>query len=216
MYLHTATAWKTHRTTTVVQVLTHKSYWVHRCDRVLYEYYSSRQIEKCMMEVKHISFNHVLTDNDGICKYIMVCVILRSAGRQSDQGYGSKDELHQELAEPSHTASTEERNNSKTQLNGKISYFHSNYLFNSSALETPFSSLCTDAGLLTMYFFYPGGDIAGSVDSAVAVAEPPSPVDVPSPVPSIVKLSTGSFDGGRETGEEKDETHNFCNFYDFL
>lgn len=91
-----------------------------------------------MMEVKHISFNHVLTDNDGMCKYIMVCVILRSAGRQSDQGYGSKDELHQELAEPSHAASTEERNNSKTQLNGKISYFHSNYLFNSSALDTPF------------------------------------------------------------------------------
>uniref|UniRef100_A0A671YYK6 DENN domain containing 4C n=1 Tax=Sparus aurata TaxID=8175 RepID=A0A671YYK6_SPAAU len=57
--------------------------------------------------------------------------------------------------------------------------------------QYPFSSLCTDAGLLTMYFFYPGGDIAGSVDSAVAVAEPPSPVDVPSPVPSIVKLSTG-------------------------
>lgn len=39
------------------------------------------------------------------------------------------------------------------------------------------------------------------MDSAVAVAEPPSPVDVPSPVPSIVKLSTGSFDSGRETGE---------------
>lgn len=144
MYLHTATAWKTHRTTTVVQVLTHKSYWVHRCDRVLYEYYSSRQIETSMMEVKHISFNHVLTDHDKMCEYIMVCVILRSAGRQSDQGYGSKDELHQELAEPSHTAilSPEERNNSKTQLNGKISYFHSNYLFNSSALETPFPT-CT-------------------------------------------------------------------------
>uniref|UniRef100_A0A8C4I1J0 DENN domain-containing protein 4C n=1 Tax=Dicentrarchus labrax TaxID=13489 RepID=A0A8C4I1J0_DICLA len=30
-------------------------------------------------------------------------------------------------------------------------------------------------------------------DSAVAVAEPPSPVDVPSPVPSIVKLSTGKL-----------------------
>lgn len=53
----------------------------------------------------------------------------------------------------------------------------------------------------------PGGDIAGSVDSAVAVAEPPSPVDVPSPVPSIVKLSTGSFDG--ETGEERDEAFNY-------
>ncbi|XP_037613819.1 DENN domain-containing protein 4C isoform X1 [Sebastes umbrosus] len=90
-----------------------------------------------------------------------------SAGRQSDQGYGSKDELHQELAEPSHTAalSAEERNSSKAQRNG--------------------------------------GDIAGSVDSAVAVAEPPCPVDVPSPVPSIVKLSTGSFESGRETGTGK-------------
>uniref|UniRef100_A0A8D0AJB4 DENN domain containing 4C n=1 Tax=Sander lucioperca TaxID=283035 RepID=A0A8D0AJB4_SANLU len=50
-----------------------------------------------------------------------------STGRQSDQGYGSKDELHQVLAEPSHTAvlSVEERNNSKAQHNGKKSYFHS-------------------------------------------------------------------------------------------
>nr|XP_046236912.1 DENN domain-containing protein 4C isoform X2 [Scatophagus argus] len=90
-----------------------------------------------------------------------------STGRQSDQGYGSKDELHQELAEPLHPAalSTEERTNSKPQHNG--------------------------------------GDVAGSVDSAVAVAEPPSPTEVPSPVPSIVKLSTGSFDGGRETGTAK-------------
>lgn len=39
----------------------------------------------------------------------------------------------------------------------------------------------------------------------MAVAEPPSPVDVPSPVPSIVKLSTGSFDSSRETGEEREE-----------
>ncbi len=43
------------------------------------------------------------------------------------------------------------------------------------------------------------------MDSAVAVAEPSSPVDVLASVPSIVKLSTGSFDGGRETGERKDE-----------
>lgn len=58
--------------------------------------------------------------------------------------------------------------------------------------------------------------MAGSVDSAVA--EPPSPVDVPSPVPSIVKLSTGSFDGGRETGEEKDEAFsgNFVTSMSFL
>ncbi|XP_075968395.1 DENN domain-containing protein 4C isoform X4 [Anarhichas minor] len=87
-----------------------------------------------------------------------------STGRQSDQGYGSKDELHQVL---SHSAvlSTEERNDSRAHHNG--------------------------------------GDVAGSVDSAVVVAEPPSPVDVPSPVPSIVKLSTGSFDGGREAGTGK-------------
>ncbi|TDG99800.1 hypothetical protein EPR50_G00198010 [Perca flavescens] len=90
-----------------------------------------------------------------------------STGRQSDQGYGSKDELHQVLAEPSHTAvlSVEERNNSKAQHNG--------------------------------------GDIASSVDSVVALAEPSSPVDGLPSVPSIVKLSTGSFDGGRETGTGK-------------
>lgn len=123
---------------------------------MLYQYYSQDNVEKSMMEVKHISFNHVLIDNDKMCENIMVCVILRSTGRQSDQGYGSKDELHQELAEPSHAAvlSTEERNNSKTQHNGKNSCFHPNYLFNcSSALETPLSSLYTDAGLLTIYFF---------------------------------------------------------------
>eukprot|EP00064_Thunnus_orientalis_P001143 superscaffoldBa00000074_g1145 len=90
-----------------------------------------------------------------------------STGRQSDQGYGSKDELRQELPEPSHAVvlSTEDRKNVKAQNNG--------------------------------------GDISSSVDSAVAVAEPPSPVDVPSSVPSIVKLSTGSFDSGRETGTGK-------------
>uniref|UniRef100_A0A8D3BBM9 DENN domain-containing protein 4C n=1 Tax=Scophthalmus maximus TaxID=52904 RepID=A0A8D3BBM9_SCOMX len=86
-----------------------------------------------------------------------------STGRQSDQGYGSKDELHQE---PSHTAvlSSQERNNAKAQ------------------------HMCR-------------GDIAGSVDSAAAVAGPPSPVDVASPVPSIVKLSTGSFDGEAGSGK---------------
>lgn len=47
--------------------------------------------------------------------------------------------------------------------------------------------------------------MAASVDSAVAVVPPPSPVDVPSSVPSIVKLSSGSFDAGKETGEDKDE-----------
>ncbi|KAK2899710.1 DENN domain-containing protein 4C isoform X1 [Channa argus] len=88
-----------------------------------------------------------------------------STGRQSDQGYGSKDELHQELAEASHTAvlSAEEKSKVKSQ--------------------------------------HKGGDIAGSVDSAVAVAEPPSPLGLPSNVPSIVKLSTGSFDGETGTGK---------------
>ncbi|KAM4564825.1 DENN domain-containing protein 4C isoform 2-T2 [Fundulus diaphanus] len=80
-----------------------------------------------------------------------------NTGRQSDQGYGSKDELHQELAEPSPTEehSSGQKNADKKDQNG--------------------------------------GDIAGSAGS-----EPPSPVDLPSPVPSIVRLSTGSFDGGRE------------------
>ncbi|XP_061768525.1 DENN domain-containing protein 4C isoform X1 [Nerophis ophidion] len=81
-----------------------------------------------------------------------------------DQGYGSKDELHQELSESSHTAmlATAERSKAKVQHNG--------------------------------------GDISGSVDSAFAVAEPPSPVDAPLPVQSIVRLSTGSLDAGRESG----------------
>ncbi|XP_063326194.1 DENN domain-containing protein 4C-like isoform X1 [Pelmatolapia mariae] len=88
-----------------------------------------------------------------------------SAERQCDQGYGSKDELHQELAEPSHAAlpPADERNDTKAQHNG--------------------------------------GDIAGSVDSAVAVGEPHSPVDGLPHVHSIVRLSTGSFDG--ETGKGK-------------
>uniref|UniRef100_UPI003AAF386A DENN domain-containing protein 4C isoform X3 n=1 Tax=Centroberyx gerrardi TaxID=166262 RepID=UPI003AAF386A len=83
-----------------------------------------------------------------------------STGGQSDQGYGSKDELHQDLPDSSHAA---------------------------VLLSIEESS----------------GDMAGSVDSAVAVVEPPSPVDVLLPVPSIVKLSTGSFDAARETGTGK-------------
>lgn len=115
-------------------------------------------------------------------------VIDRSAGRHSDQGYGSKDELHQELADSAHAAvlSAEprpQRNGEKTPL-----------AFVKT--ERVRSSNKADAALSC-----PGGDVDGSVDSAVA--EPPSPVDVPSPVPSIVKLSTGSFDAARETGEEE-------------
>lgn len=44
------------------------------------------------------------------------------------------------------------------------------------------------------------GKASGSVDSAVA--EPPSPVESLMSVPSIVKLSTGSFDASRDTGEK--------------
>uniref|UniRef100_A0A4W6EHP6 DENN domain containing 4C n=1 Tax=Lates calcarifer TaxID=8187 RepID=A0A4W6EHP6_LATCA len=77
----------------------------------------------------------------------MVCVI---TGRQSDQGYGSKDELHQELAEPSHAAvlSAEERNNAKAQRNGKRSYFHSHVLY---VYEYPISFLHINVDVLTMY-----------------------------------------------------------------
>lgn len=45
------------------------------------------------------------------------------------------------------------------------------------------------------------------MDSAVAVGEPHSPVNVSPHAPSIVKLSTGSFDG--ETGEGVDEVFGF-------
>ncbi|XP_056156609.1 DENN domain-containing protein 4C [Lampris incognitus] len=90
-----------------------------------------------------------------------------STGGQSDQGYGSKDELHHDLSESSHSA---------TPLSGESS-------------ETKAQ--------------HNGGDIAGSVDSAVAVVDPPSPVNTLFSVPSIVKLSTGSFDSCRETGTSK-------------
>lgn len=44
------------------------------------------------------------------------------------------------------------------------------------------------------------GKTTGSVDSAVA--EPPSPVESLVSVPSIVKLSTGSFNASRDAGEK--------------
>ncbi|KAG7461913.1 hypothetical protein MATL_G00196170 [Megalops atlanticus] len=83
-----------------------------------------------------------------------------NAGGQSDQGYGSKDELHQDASDSLQTSAsltdTDPPSKTKAQANGE--------------------------------------DVASSVDSAVAVTE-----DVPAPGPSIVKLSTGSFDsaGGR-------------------
>ncbi|XP_066576519.1 DENN domain-containing protein 4C [Amia ocellicauda] len=83
-------------------------------------------------------------------------------GGQSDQGYGSKDELRQEVSDkPQAMASLPEADpssKSKTKQNGE--------------------------------------DVAESQDSVLVVAEPPSPVDMPTSGHSIVKLSTGSMDSG--------------------
>ncbi|XP_077444202.1 DENN domain-containing protein 4C isoform X1 [Stigmatopora argus] len=85
---------------------------------------------------------------------------------QSDQGYGSKDELHQETADQSHSSDlTDKTKKSRKKHNV--------------------------------------GDVSGSADSAVAVAEPPGLVDAPPSVPSIVRLSTGSFDSGDESVKGK-------------
>lgn len=43
--------------------------------------------------------------------------------------------------------------------------------------------------------------MASSVDSVVAVTEPPSPAEMAPPVASIVKLSTGSLDSNAGRGE---------------
>ncbi|XP_028330042.1 DENN domain-containing protein 4C isoform X2 [Gouania willdenowi] len=88
-----------------------------------------------------------------------------STGRQSDQGYGSKDELHQDLSDPSLSAvpSADQQLHVKGKLNG--------------------------------------GDTTGSVDSAVAVGEPIDDVSLSGI--SIVRLSTGSIDGGKEKGKGK-------------
>ncbi|XP_035283449.1 DENN domain-containing protein 4C [Anguilla anguilla] len=75
-------------------------------------------------------------------------------GAQSDQGYGSKDELHQDAPDGLQAAAP---------------------LANSDQPGKPKAQN--------------GGSVAGSLDSAVVVEE-----DAPAPVPSIVKLSTGSFD----------------------
>ncbi|XP_077085763.1 DENN domain-containing protein 4C isoform X2 [Siphateles boraxobius] len=80
-----------------------------------------------------------------------------STAGQSDQGYGSKDELPQDLPDGSITSaplSTSHTSNNKA-TNSQI-----------------------------------GDDIASSVDSVVAVTEPPSPAEMAPCVASIVKLST--------------------------
>uniref|UniRef100_A0A667Z4S0 DENN domain containing 4C n=1 Tax=Myripristis murdjan TaxID=586833 RepID=A0A667Z4S0_9TELE len=58
----------------------------------------------------------------GVAQFKQICVIVLSTGGQSDQGYGSKDELHQDLPDASHAAaplSTEESSKAKAQHNGK-------------------------------------------------------------------------------------------------
>ncbi|XP_036372451.1 DENN domain-containing protein 4C-like [Megalops cyprinoides] len=81
-------------------------------------------------------------------------------GGQSDQGYGSKDELHQDVPESPQSATP---------------------LLDAEPGGQPSTP-------------QRGQDVSGSVDSAVVLAEPPSPLDTPSPGPSIVRLSTGSLD----------------------
>ncbi|KAL0970341.1 hypothetical protein UPYG_G00240660 [Umbra pygmaea] len=90
----------------------------------------------------------------------------RSRGGLSDQGYGSKDELHQDLVGLSQTAppiDVDHGSKPKAQHNG--------------------------------------GDMSGSVDSALPLAEPPIPVENFRHVLSIVKLSGGSVDTSMKKGD---------------
>ncbi|XP_023676707.1 DENN domain-containing protein 4C-like isoform X2 [Paramormyrops kingsleyae] len=82
-----------------------------------------------------------------------------STGGQLDQGYGSKNELHQDPLDCPDTAD----------------------LLISMELPSTIKQLNHE-------------DSVGSVDSAVVFTELPSPTDPPSPGPSIVKQSVGSFD----------------------
>ncbi|KAI4900140.1 hypothetical protein NFI96_023868, partial [Prochilodus magdalenae] len=96
-----------------------------------------------------------------------------STGGQSDQGYGSKDELHQDSVDAS------------------------------KAAAFPLSTCDSASKSKTVMSQENGKDIAGSVDSAVAVSEPPSPAETTPPLASIVRLSSGSFDnstGRRDSG----------------
>ncbi|KAI1887802.1 hypothetical protein AGOR_G00194110 [Albula goreensis] len=90
---------------------------------------------------------------------------LCNTGGQSDQGYGSKDELHQDALD-------------------------------SPEAEAPL--IRTDQSGNTAQFRVDEG--VGSVDSAEVGATPPSPMDPPTPGPSIVRLSTGSSDGAVARG----------------
>ncbi|XP_035392590.1 DENN domain-containing protein 4C isoform X1 [Electrophorus electricus] len=93
-----------------------------------------------------------------------------STGAQSDQGYGSKDELHQDSADApkaaAFTVSTGD-DDAKRKADKSLN----------------------------------GDDTAGSVDSAVAVSEPPSPAEPSPPPASIVKLLGASLDAPPGRGD---------------
>ncbi|XP_048852034.1 DENN domain-containing protein 4C-like isoform X1 [Brienomyrus brachyistius] len=111
---------------------------------------------------EHTLFARNLVVPDGTDNY-------SSTGGQSDQGYGSKDELHQEVLDvlglPALLSCSEQP--------GKIKAPH-------TGIDDP-----------------AGESVEGTGDSAVNDA---SSVGVPSPGPSIVRLSTGSFDGSVARG----------------
>ncbi|KAL1270869.1 hypothetical protein QQF64_029885, partial [Cirrhinus molitorella] len=98
---------------------------------------------------KHILFPHSLIVEDAIDSHY-------STAGQSDQGYGSKDELPQDLTDGPITSPPLSTNHTSGSKGTKIQN---------------------------------GDDIASSVDSVVAVTEPPSPAEIAPSVASIVKLS---------------------------
>lgn len=61
-------------------------------------------------------------------------------------------------------------------------------------------------------------DIAGSVDSAMAVSEPPSPAEATPPPASIVKQPSGNFDKtiGRKDSSKQSGIILFKYFYPFV
>ncbi|XP_076828543.1 DENN domain-containing protein 4C [Brachyhypopomus gauderio] len=93
-----------------------------------------------------------------------------STGGQSDQGYGSKDELHQDSVDAS------------------------------KATAFPVSA-SDDGTKSTTDKSQNGDDTAGSVDSAVAGSEPPSPAEPSPPPASIVKLPSGGLDAPAGRGD---------------
>ncbi|XP_005166610.1 DENN domain-containing protein 4C isoform X1 [Danio rerio] len=113
---------------------------------------------------EHILFSHSILVEDVIDSHY-------STAAQSDQGYGSKDELPQEHTEEPVTSPPLSTNHT------------------CSSKETNTKN---------------GQDIASSVDSVVAVTEPPSPAEIAPCVASIVKPSTDipvHFDSTAGRGE---------------